>query len=329
MITLRSPFLEVVLDPDRGGEFRSVTAGGSQNLLAWHEWDSPLSVDDGPGYGTTELDWLSRYHAGWQVLFPNSGAESVVDGVPVAFHGEASLARLTVLSVTEDACTLRAVARLPLELTRTVRLSADRAALHLEETVTCVGARPVQFIWGHHPTFPAVAGSRIDLPGSPTVEVEPATTGRLARGSGTWPLLPRADGGIEDLRVVPAEDQVRLSYQTGLTEGWVALRPPVETNGPAIGLAWDLETFPFLWLWLQNADPGFPWYGRARMLGLEPQRSWPFDGLAPAAARGQAMTLQSGQSASSWITLTVFPSSDDAVTGISREGHVTRGRSPF
>ena len=322
MITLRSPFLEVALDPHRGGEFRSISAGGA-NLLAWHEWDSPLSVDDGPHYGSTELDWLSRYHAGWQVLFPNAGAESVIDGVPVAFHGETSLARLTVLSVGDATCTLRAVARLPLELTRTVRLAPDRAALYVEETVTCVGARPVPFIWGHHPTFPAVAGSRIDLPGAPTVEVEPASTGPLAPGAGSWPHLARRDGGTEDLGLVPADEQVRLTYQTGLTEGWVALRPPAGDAAQAVGLAWDLEAFPYLWVWLQNADPGFPWYGRARMLGLEPQRSWPFDGLAPARDRGQAFMLAPGESVSSWITLTVFPGTDASVTGITRDGIVT------
>ncbi len=328
MITLRSPHLEVVLDPDRGGEIRSVVSAGSPNLLAWHEWESPLSVDDGPRYGSTELDFLSRYHAGWQVLFPNAGAEGVVDGVPVAFHGETALARLTVVDQSTDACTLRAVARLPLELTRTIRLSPDRAALHIEESVVNVGARPVPFIWGHHPTFPAITGSRIDLPGRPGVVVEPATPGPLAVPGGAWPILERSDGGTDDLSVIPDEEQVRVSYLPDVTEGWVALRPPAGDSRPAIGLAWDLTTFPHLWLWLQNGDPGFPWFGRARMLGLEPQRSWPFDGLVGAIERGQELVLAPGETTSSWITLAVFPATAAAVTGIARDGAVTTGRSP-
>lgn len=328
MITLRSPHLEVTLDPDRGGEIRSVVSYGSPNLLAWHEWDAPLSADDGPSYGSTELDFLSRYHAGWQVLFPNAGAESVVDGVPVSFHGDIALARLSVVSTTTDACVLRVVARLPLELTRTVRVSCDRPALHIEETVTNVGSRDVPFIWGHHPTFPAIKGSRIDLPGHPSVAVEPSTPGPLASLQGTWPEVARRDGGTENLSVVPGPEQVRLTYLADLNEGWVALRPPPSDPRPGVGLSWDLDAFPHLWLWLQNADPGFPWYGRARMLGLEPQRSWPFDGLAGAIARDQHFTLAPGDTTSSWITLAVLPPTDAPVTSISRDGTVTTGSLP-
>jgi len=325
VITLRSGHLEVTLDPDRGGEFRDIRVPGGENVLAWHEWDSPLSVDDGPSYGSSELDHLSRYHAGWQVLFPNAGAESVVDGVPVAFHGETALARLRVLAEDATSCTLRAVARLPLELIRRVSLSPDRAALLVEETATNVGSRPVPFIWGHHPTFPAVTGDRIDLPGSPRVVVEPATPGPLRAGEGVWPRLARTDGGTEDLGVVPDAEQVRLNYLPDAAEGWAALRPPAGSPRSAVALAWDLETFPHLWLWLQNGDPGFPWYGRARMLGIEPQRSWPFDGLTGAIARGQQLVLGPGESVSSWITLSLFDAGDASVTRVERDGTVTTG----
>jgi galactose mutarotase-like enzyme len=319
-IRLESPHLTVELDPDRGGEFRSIIASDSDNLLAWHEWDTPLSADRGPSYGSTQRDWESRYKAGWQVLFPNVGAEATVDGVPLAFHGESSLARLAVLAHSTDACTLRATARLPLELVRTVRLSPNRPALLIEETVTNVGAKSVPFIWGHHPTFPAVPGSKVDLPGRPAVQVEPTSNGLLAAGSGQWPLLNRTDGGLEDLSTIPDEIQVRLAYVTGLNQGWVALRPP---TGPGIALAWDLETFPSMWMWLQNADPGFPWYGRARMLGLEPQRSWPFDGLNGARQRGQELTLEPGESTSSWITLSVLAHTHHPVTSVERNGRIT------
>jgi hypothetical protein len=325
-ITLSTEHLSVTLDPDRGGEFTRICSPGSDNLIAYHEWQSPLSVDAGPSYGSTELDWLSRYRAGWQVLFPNSGAESTVGGIPIAFHGETSLARLETLRTTRSSCTLRAVARLPLELVRTIRLADDAPVLHIEETVVNVGAEPVPFLWGHHPTFPAVAGSRIDLPAA-RYEVEPATPGPLRAQSGSWPTALGTDGGTHDLSVLPPETQVRLLYVHDLAEHWVALRPgPARgrgTTAKGIGMAWDGSTFPFMWLWLQNADPGFPWYGRARMVGLEPQRSWPFDGLDGAISRGQHLTLEPGASTSSWVTLTVFDDRGPAVSGVDRSGRVT------
>jgi hypothetical protein len=326
VITLRSDHLTVALDPDRGGEIRHVATARSANVIAYHDWDTPLSVDDGPAYGSTELDWLSRYHAGWQVLFPNAGAESVIDGVPVAFHGETSLARLRVLDEQDGSCVMRAVARLPLELIRTVRLAADRPALYIEETVRNLGAADVPFIWGHHATFPAIPGSRIDLPGA-QFHVEPATPGPLEPVSGTWPLAQGTDGTTHDLSLVPEEQQVRLVYLADLSEHWVAVRPPTDAGAEpgraGFALSWDGGTFPHMWLWLQNADPGFPWYGRARMLGLEPQRSWPFDGLTGAIERGQNIVLRAGETTSSWVTLAVFDDASEPVTGVSRSGAVT------
>lgn len=325
-LTLRSAHAAVVLDPDRGGELQSFTAGDSANLLFYADWRSPLSADDGPVYGSTELDWLSRYQGGWQVLFPNAGAEGVVAGVPVAFHGETSLAPLELVSADETSCTLRAAARLPLELVRTVRMAPDRAAVLLEETVTNGGSRQVPFLWGHHPTFPAPAGSRIDLAGA-SVEVEPATAGPLGAEGGEWPVVLDASGAPTDLSIVPAEEQVRLIYLHDLRESWVALRPPADPDDgvPGVALGWDGDTFPALWIWLQNGDPGFPWYGRSRMIGLEPQRSWPFDGLAGAIDRGQELVLAPGESRSSWVTLAAFGDTRRPVTGVSRSGAVTRG----
>jgi hypothetical protein len=322
-IRLQTPALDVVLDPSRGGEFQRISRPGGSNVLAFHDWKSPLSADDGPVYGSTELDWLSRYRAGWQVLFPNAGAEGVVDGVPIAFHGETSQAHLEVLSTSGTECVLRAHARLPLELTRTVRLLPDSATVQVEETVVNVGSTKVPFVWGHHPTFPAITGARIDSPGRRTI-VEPRTPGPLAPDEGLWPRLNRLDGAVEDVSAIPGSTQVRLLYLPDLVEGWVALRPPVNGGLPVdgVGLAWDIVSFPHMWLWLQNADPGFPWFGRARMVGLEPQRSWPFDGIVGAIERNQHLSLEPGESMSSWITLALFESDGRPVAGVDRSGRV-------
>ena len=325
LITLSNDHVEVVLDPDRGGEIQSFVPSGGVNALAYHDWEGPLSAERGPSYGSTELDWLSRYNAGWQSLFPNAGAECMVDGVPVAFHGEASFARMRVDEVEPTSCQLTTWARLPLRMTRTVAISAARPALLVRETVENIGAGPVAFIWGHHPTFPAYSGAVIDTPGTRVV-VEAQTPGNLKPGAGTWPRLEAAEGGTANASVITSESMVRLLYLTDLGEGWVALRneAAVESGSPGIAMAWDLEAYPHMWMWLQNGDSGFPWYGRARMIGLEPQRSWPFDGLAGAIERGQAVILEPGTTTSSWITLAALPAnSSRPVTGVSREGVVS------
>lgn len=321
LVTLDNGLVSVTLDPTRGGEIRAFTPPDRPNAISFYEWDSPLSVTRGPSLGTSELDWLSKYRGGWQTLFPNAGAECVVDGVPVAFHGEASLAQTEVTQLDATSCTLRVPARLPLVLTRRLRLAEDSATLLVEEEVTNVGTGAVDFIWGHHPTFPAIPGARIDVPPA-RVHVEPSTPGNLAPGSGIWPLMPGATGGIEDLSLVPAETMVRLIYLEEVEEGWAALRPPQGSDSPGIALAWDREMFPHVWIWLQNGDNRYPWWGRAHMIGLEPQRSWPFDGLGAARDRGQSIRLAAGAQCSCWVTLTLLPNNDDPVTGVSRLGEV-------
>lgn len=320
-IILKNDFARVLIDPDRGGQITSFTTGDERDLIFAADWSAPLSADDGPVYGSTELDWLSRYGGGWQTLFPNAGAAGVVDGVPVAFHGETSLARVRVISAASDRCEIEAPARLPLVLRSSIRLAADRAALLIDHTVTNVGSRRTPYLLGHHPTFPAIPGSSLDAPGG-RVEVEPATPGPLRPGSSNWPVAPRADGDGEDLSVIPGAEQVRLIYRPDIPEGWAALRPPETVGGKGAALAWDVETFPHLWIWLQNAHPGFPWYGRARMIGIEPQRSWPFDGIEGAIARDQALWLEPGEARSAWVTLAAFDDVTRPVVSVSRAGHV-------
>lgn len=324
-VTLSTSFATLRLAPDRGGEVTFFGGLDGRNALAYYDWDSPLSAGTGPSYGSSELDWLSRYQAGWQFLFPNAGAESTALGIPVAFHGETSLASVTVVQSTTEACTIRTTARLPLELTRTIRLAPDAPTVFVEQSVTNIGSVDTPFLWGHHPTFPAVPGARVDMPEGISVSVEGASPGDLNTGDFAWPLAKKPDGVQVDLSVLPEDPTLHLLYLRDLRAGWAALRNPPGAETPGVAMSWDVSAHPFMWLWLQNGDPGFPWFGRAKMIGLEPQRAWPFDGLAGAVARGQALVLTPGQTATSWLTMTLLPPDHPAVTSVDQQGRVAYG----
>jgi hypothetical protein len=320
LFRLATDHVALTLDPTRGGEIQTFARTGENNVLAYWDAPFPLSCDDGPGYGSTELDWLSRYRGGWQSLFPNAGAECVVDGVPIAFHGELSLGTMQVTSQSPTSIELLGFARLPLQLERRVTLADDHATVHVHETVTNLGAHDVAFVWGHHPTFTALPESVIDSPADLVIP-EPATPGGLLPAPAPWPHTPRADGsGITDISIILEQPQLLVAYLPDLPEGWAALRYP---HGGGVAMAWDLAAYPHMWMWLQNGDPGFPWYGRARQLGLEPQRAWPFDGLAGAIERGQALQLAAGQTTTSWLTVTLLPKQlGGRITGVSPSGAV-------
>src|SRR5581483_7759651 len=84
--------------------------------------------------------------------------------------------------------------------------------LVVEETIRNLSPVPFPMSYGQHIVFgrPFLSPAcRIDLPGA-SVHVDPEPvrpTSALERDArSTWPQVPRADGSIRDLRVVPGPD---------------------------------------------------------------------------------------------------------------------------
>lgn len=326
MIKLASAALEVWLDPDRGAEITRVSAPGGRNLLFHDPTRTPLRASRSTGYGSSADDWLSEYRGGWQELFPNAGAACEVAGVQLPFHGEASAARWEVHESSARSAVLSTPARLPLVLERRMDLDPGRPVLRITETVRNESARPVPYVWGHHAAFDAVPGARIDLPAA-TVEVpsdyDPDLNDLRPGTTAPWPRVPAKDGGEIDLRVVPDGPRERVAYLTGLAAGWTALRHPA--TGAGVALAWDVAAFPHVWCWTEIGGPDFPWYGRSRIVALEPAASWPNDGLARAIERGRARSLDGHGTTTAWLTVTLFDADERPVTGVDPDGTVHRG----
>jgi galactose mutarotase-like enzyme len=281
VLTLASPALTVELEPARGAEIRVVAGTGGRNVLAAYDWEAPVPAWRSASYGSSMLDWLSAYRGGWQELFPNAGPECEVDGVPLPFHGEASVSAWEVVERAQDRVTLRVGARLPLVLERRMSLAGTAPVLRIHERAVNVGDAPVRFAWGHHPAFALRPGSRVDVPGA-SLAIEPA----------------------ERLDCMPLE------------QGWAALRD----GSTGVALAWDAATFPHLWLWTEVGGAGFPFYGRARSIGIEPQSTSSLDGFA----RGEGHVLAPGAACEAWLTLALFDADERAVEGVERDGSVRR-----
>ena len=80
--------------------------------------------------------------------------------------------------------------------------------------------------------------------------------------------------------------------------------------------------FPYAWLWYELAGTSEPpWYGRARLLGVEPSTSWPGTGLADINSRGgELLTLIPDAEIIAVIRLHVFKP-NGSITGITDSGH--------
>src|SRR5262249_61079831 len=54
-----------------------------------------------------------------------------------------------------------------------------------------------------------------------------------------------------------------------------------------VALSWERKRFPCAWLWCKlegNADP--PWHSKTKLIGIEPNTTWPAVGMATAKAAG-------------------------------------------
>lgn len=324
MIQLESPQLRVVVDPDRGGDIVFIGVPDGPNALFHADWDAPLPARSSTSYGSETLDWLSDYRGGWQVMFPNAGSACSVGGLPHPVHGEVCSASAHVVEASSEHVVLRSATRLPLWIERRISIAHGRSALLVEERVRNGSDRPLRYAWGHHPAIAVSPGSVIDLPPGP-VHVDAEFTdpdGDLLPGAtGLWPAVAAHRGGEVRLDRVPEAPVERVCYLPDRPAGWAAVRDPVVGRG--VGLAWDLDAFPHLWLWQQMGGWRFPFYGRARLVGVEPVSCWPGDGLARAAERGRARVIEPHGFAQGWITVSLFEAeAASAVAGVDRGGRV-------
>ena len=97
------------------------------------------------------------------------------------------------------------------------------------------------------------------------------------------------DGGPLDLSVIPAASsgRVLLGYLGGFDEGTATIEN--EALDLACTLSWDLDVFPYAWLWQElGGTAGPPWLGRAYTIAIEPATSFPATGLGGSSDQGDA-----------------------------------------
>ncbi len=257
--------------------------------------------------------FLDQYHGGWQELFPHAGAPASYAGVELGFHGEVWGLPWEFEIVREEPEEVAArfwvrTRQLPFLLQRTVSLRPGDAILRYSETVTNESKREMEFMWGHHPAFgpPFLDQTCILEAPAARVQVEGAFC--------SWPTDP--SGKDHSRLILERSDQEVMKYLHELREGWVALTHPTRRIG--VALIFDLDVFPYVWLWQEfGYTKGYPWFGQAYVLGVEPQSSLP-------RARefgGRLLKLAAGASMETEIKTVVYEAA--GVEHISRDGLVT------
>jgi hypothetical protein len=327
-LVLADDQLRVAILPDRGADIHAVCDLRTGVDVLWKTpWGLRVRADDGSPPGSPEA-WLRSYAGGWQVLFPSGGDTSSHRGVAHPYHGEACSRAWSATTARAadggDRVELRVrLTDSPLLLERVVSLVPGRGQVVVEERVTNDGDRPVDYMWVHHPAFgaPLVApGARIHTSAT-TILADAALDGPanlLEPGSShDWPVVETRDGRRLDLSAVPSASQRRslLGYLSGFAEGAVSIEN--DALGLACTLSWQLDVFPYAWLWQElGGTTGPPWFGDAYAMAVEPATSFPAVGIGGVvAATGTHRVLAPGASAATELRLRISALEPAALSG--------------
>lgn len=300
--------LRVTVTPQVGGTIATVAhlASGA-SVLGSVPWDV-TEVPEPSGAAADEGAWLSRYGGGWPLMFPNAGDACTVEGTRHGFHGEASVSPWSVTARGPHSLTLRRrFLSVPVTMAREISLQDDR----LQVSETAVADRACAVIWGQHVTFGSdlLAGPVQIRAGAAGVSAcaayDPPTSPLQPGARGDWPLLAGRAGPVDLSH--PPEGCAALACLTGFGAApWVELHRLDGTL--AARLEWDAAVWPLAWLWIETGgSEGSPWFGRCRLIGVEPCSTWPATGMANARAAGASlMHLSAGVPVVARISLRAF-----------------------
>ncbi len=208
-------------------------------------------------------------------IFGDPSPEEAAAGIST--HGEASIARY---KIAETDGQLLSRVHLPLaQLHFERRIALHGRGVRIRESVENLTAGDRPIAWTQHvtlgPPFLEKGSTqfRASLTRSMVYETDFGAHPYLKRGAKfDWPMAPRSDGGIADLRVMnPAP--VSSGYTAHLTDAehehafFIAFSPALHL---AFGYLWRRAEFPWLGIWEENHSRGnSPWSGRTLARGME------------------------------------------------------------
>lgn len=279
-----------------------------------HEWRAP--GDYAAVRPDNSFAFLDHYPGGWQDVLPNAGGPATVAGAPLGQHGEATVAQWDA-TIHQDRDRVEVVGtvsltRYPLDIHRTLSLSAGSSTVHVDESVTNVGEVPVEYSWLQHIAFgpPLVSPeARIDVP-CDCIMVDPDHDHPNARFEpGTefdWPVVEDNANGSVDLRELPPKsDRVHdLVALTDLSEGRYTITN--EALDLEVTVRFPEAIFEYVWYW--QAFGGFeeaPFFGRNYTAGLEPATSFSNAGLERAIENGTSEELAAGETVKAAVSLEI------------------------
>jgi len=297
-------------------------------------WRSMLGFRSESGNQLTSAskggNFLDYYFGGWQELFPSTDEACVYKGAEIGIHGEVDMLpwKHIVLEDTPERISVRfsvSTIRTPFKLEKTMILEKGKPVLFFKETIQNIGNEDMDCTWGMHPALgePFLSSDcQVYVPRCKmkTDGIMNTPFSRIAVGQDTeWPLIKGNNGEEFNISEIPpgdikANDRVLL-YD--FAKGWYAVKN--QKTDMFFGMVWDKAVFPYILFWQSyNGWDGYPFYGTAYTLALEPRSSYPFP-LTRAIEANTQIVLAPNESISTDY-LTTVGSCVGNIIGISEDG---------
>ena len=326
--TLENEHLQVKVVPEKGSDIVEIVPKKRKvNLL----YESPIGFKRfgsiSPPIGTDDSGFMDFYEGGWQDILPNPGLVSSNRGAMWGLHGESSLMPWRA-AVADEGETARlkvstALIRYPFVVDKTLSLAEGSSVLKVDETVTNLGEQDIEFAWLQHIAFgPPMVGPGMHL----DLKAGECTAGvyKQARLKPAvpfqWPNAPGLNGSTFDISDEPPAYRCEDNIYAAMKEPWYAIR-----NSKAnltVGVSWDIEVLPSLWIWYNYGALDFPWWGRSHNVGMEPCSSVTELGMKEYLQKGNNLVIPQGGKIRLHVQYSVAEGAEP-VRSVDSQGRIT------
>jgi galactose mutarotase-like enzyme len=319
-VTIANELISAQILVDQGADIHTLIFKPLGIDVLWKPKRTPREPGVGPPLaGDSFVLWNEYFRGGWNLIFPNFGPAVTHRGSPLEFHGEAarvawSLGRMESSAAGASVELEIALLRSPFHIKRLIWLKAGEPVLYVNETITNQSQEPMECMWAHHPAFgaPLVSSDCTIETGAQLIESD---DGYSAAGNDLptgqiwpWPHVTNKFGEDVDLSKIPPHKarHSRVLYLKNFAQ------PRYRLVNLAIGLgiemSWDAAVFPYATFWQDSGGgTGYPLFGEAYVMAIEPTSSYPAQGLPTVMEKTQThMTFAPGEAKTTEVRARFF-----------------------
>lgn len=220
-----------------------------------------------PEYGGDSESKLLAGIMGHNLCLDLFGAPSPDESAAgMTFHGEAGVAKYDIESGgTSMVCRCRLEAA---QLAFERRIRIEGGYVLFDETVENLSILDRPSAWTQHVTL----GPPFLARGETQLRIPAIESMKYAGSKFTWPLQPREDGGLNDLRTYTSA-AVSENFTSHLLDptvdpAWFLAYAPASKT--LFGYVWQRSDFPFIGIWEENhCRTSPPWNGQTMTCGME------------------------------------------------------------